>query len=130
MVATSYAQSGKDDLTMKAGLMLGLLAAVPVAALAQDSRSDLFSQQPGRYQIVFNPSIRADLFLIDTATGRVWQRTSFPSLNGEPDAWLMMNRLDDAKDRAAFISMFGRKSDAVPVKPALSVAPAAPLKLQ
>ena len=38
-------------------------------ASAQESRSDLFSQQPGRYQIVMNPQVRADTFLLDTATG-------------------------------------------------------------
>lgn len=97
--------------SLKTPLIIGFLLVAPIAALGQDSRSDLFSQQPGRYQIVFNPSVRADTFMIDTATGRVWQRTNFPSLNGEPDAWNLMVRLDSPSDREAFLLMYGRKSD-------------------
>ena len=30
---------------------------------------------PGRYQIFFSPNVRADTFLVDTSTGRIWRMT-------------------------------------------------------
>jgi hypothetical protein len=53
------------------------------------------SPDPGRYQIVLSPLARADTFLLDTHTGRVWQRSQFSELNGEPSAWVPMDKLDD-----------------------------------
>jgi hypothetical protein len=105
-----------------------VLALSPAVALGQESRSDLFSQQPGRYQIVINPSVRADTFLVDTATGRVWMRSTFVFLNGEPDAWNIMTRLDSVEDRIAFIERIGRKPEAPPSKPSAAAGP--PVRLQ
>ncbi len=41
----------------------------------------------GRFQIVINKNIRADTFLLDTKTGRIWQNTTFTDLKGEPTVW-------------------------------------------
>jgi hypothetical protein len=71
--------------------------------IAQDSRSDLFSKQPGRYQIVMHPTFRADQYLLDTATGQVWQLTKFSNLKGEPEAWKSMTRLDNDADYFAWL---------------------------
>ncbi|BBO99406.1 hypothetical protein [Sulfuriferula nivalis] len=49
----------------------------------------------GRFQIVFNPQMRADTFLIDTQKGRIWQQTQFSDLPGKPSAWEEMDVLDD-----------------------------------
>jgi hypothetical protein len=65
-------------------------------ASAQESRSDLFSQQPGRYQIVMNPQIRADTFLLDTATGKIWQLAKLTMGNPFPP---------EALSRAYFFSL-------------------------
>jgi hypothetical protein len=70
------------------------------ATLAQDSRSDLSSKQPGRYQIVMHPQFRSDQYLLDPATGQVWQLTKFGGLKGEPEAWKFMTRLDNETDQA------------------------------
>jgi hypothetical protein len=32
---------------------------------------------PGRYQIFFSPNVRADTFLVDTSTGRIWRMMRF-----------------------------------------------------
>jgi len=53
--------------------------------------------QQGRYQIVINPSMRADTFLLDTWTGKVWQQTQFTDMYGEPSVWLYMDRIDSDK---------------------------------
>lgn len=51
--------------------------------------------QGGRFQIIFNPSgVRADTFLLDTQTGRIWRPTKFTDLEGEPSAWVYEDRLD------------------------------------
>ena len=74
-------------------------------ASAQESRSDLFSQQPGRYQIVMNPQVRADTFLLDTATGKIWQMAKLTDMKGEPVVWQYMERLDNPLD---VINLAGR----------------------
>jgi len=89
---------------------LGMSFGMASYASAQDSRSDLFSQQPGRYQIVINPQARADTFLLDTATGRVWQLIKYGDLNGEPPAWQLMHRIDNDLDLKKLRSEFGVKA--------------------
>jgi hypothetical protein len=53
---------------------------------------------PGRFQIIVNPSVRADLFLLDTETGRIWQRTQISYIKGQPDAWLLQKKFDTEDD--------------------------------
>jgi hypothetical protein len=50
---------------------------------------------PGRYQIVFNPNVRADTFLLDTQTGKIWHFVQYTDVVGEPRVWEFMPRLDD-----------------------------------
>ncbi len=61
------------------------------------------SETPPRFQIVFSPHAARDTFLLDTATGRVWQLTSFSYLDGEPVAWDLMTRIDNKDDFGRFI---------------------------
>jgi hypothetical protein len=64
------------------GLSLGGTASVAEEA----------TPRPGRYQIVFSPLALADTFLIDTATGTVWQSGRI----GDSDVyvWVLMQRID------------------------------------
>lgn len=62
----------------------------------------------GRYQIVINTSIRADTFLLDTQTGRVWQLTQYSFLKGNPTAWAYMDRLDNDEQMARWVKQFER----------------------
>jgi hypothetical protein len=48
----------------------------------------------GRYQIFFSPHARADTFLIDTQTGKIWSRTKYTDIKGEPEVWELEERLD------------------------------------
>jgi hypothetical protein len=68
----------------------------------------------GRYQIVFSPHARADTFLLDTQTGKVWARTVFTFLQGEPQAWLPEPHLEDEKGEQAWIDLHQRKASALP----------------
>lgn len=52
---------------------------------------------PGRYQIVMSPIARADTFLLDTVTGRIWRLEKYSELPGEPLAWTSMDRFDTNK---------------------------------
>lgn len=48
----------------------------------------------GRYQLVINPEMRADTFLIDTETGRIWTKTRYVDLKNEPVIWELNDRAD------------------------------------
>jgi len=57
-------------------------------------------QQPAanniaRFQIVMSPLARADEFLLDTQTGRIWQLTKITDLQGEPTVWMYQTRVDN-----------------------------------
>jgi hypothetical protein len=49
----------------------------------------------GRYQLVINPEVRADTFLLDTSTGQVWEKVRYTDMEGEPAVWESMPRLDN-----------------------------------
>lgn len=51
-------------------------------------------EQYGRYVITFSPFARADTFLLDTETGKVWQLTKFTDLEGEPLVFKYLERVD------------------------------------
>jgi hypothetical protein len=112
-------------------LLAGL--AFATCAAAQEPRSDLFSQQPGRYQIVINPQVRADTFLLDTATGRVWQLVKFTDINAT--AWQIMKRLDSELDLVKLIGEQGIKTkepepvSLPPIVTPIAPKPRSPLKL-
>lgn len=80
-----------------AGILL--LSALSLVTFEGSARADE-QQRPvaravdGRYQIVVNPSVRADTFLLDTQTGRVWRLTRYTNLKGNPEVWLYMDRVD------------------------------------
>jgi hypothetical protein len=79
-------------------------------ANAQDlSRADLFSQQPGRYQIVTSPHNVRDTFLLDTGTGRVWRLVRYTDMENEPTVWDEMPRNDQDKSFFQMVAKFGLK---------------------
>jgi hypothetical protein len=65
------------------------------------------AQPSGRYQLVFNPAVRADTFLIDTQTGKIWSRVQFTDIQGEPDVWRAEDRIDG---QAQFIDWLNNHS--------------------
>jgi hypothetical protein len=68
----------------------------------------------GRYQIVFGPHARADTFLLDTQTGKVWVRTAFTFLQGEPDAWVPLPHFENEKEQETWVDLHQRKASALP----------------
>jgi hypothetical protein len=67
------------------------------------------AQQPGRFQIIIRPDVRADTFLLDTETGKVWRLVQFSDLNGEPTVWEPIDRLDGSFDFMALAQKYGAK---------------------
>ena len=51
-----------------------------------------------RFQIVFNPNVRADTFLIDTQKGKVWQMTKFTDIEDQPTVWQPLDIIDPDGD--------------------------------
>ncbi len=81
-----------------------LLAALLLPALFSvvEAQSPEKPLDHGRYQIVFSPHARADSFLLDTQTGTVWQFTKYTNLANEPMAWVVVPRIDNDMDMAAW----------------------------
>ena len=52
----------------------------------------------GRYQIVINPNVKADTFLLDTQTGMVWVHAEITDLEGNPTVWKLMDRVDSEQE--------------------------------
>jgi len=93
------------------GIIASLLFLVSSAAMAQQAPA----QRDGRFVIMFSPLVRADTFLLDTATGKIWQMVQMSDVKGEPKAWEFMDRVDDFKAESAFIAAHGGfKPEATP----------------
>jgi hypothetical protein len=57
---------------------------VALARAQQPARPAVASHSLGRYQIVINPEVRADTFLLDTETGRIWKPAQYTNLVDDP----------------------------------------------
>lgn len=53
---------------------------------------------PGRYILVQHPTIRADQFLLDTCTGRVWNKVTYTDVKA--DVWQPIPRVDSEMELA------------------------------
>jgi hypothetical protein len=58
----------------------------------------------GRYELVINPNVRADTFLLDTETGKIWVNTEYTDLVGSPSAWTYQDRVDDDQQLLSWAS--------------------------
>jgi hypothetical protein len=67
------------------------------------------AQDSGRYVMFSGPTVRADLFLLDTQTGRIWTRVSYTDLKGEPDVWQIQDRVDNRDELVSWFSQHEAK---------------------
>jgi len=58
----------------------------------------------GRYQVVFSPNARADTFMIDTETGKIWQFVTFTDIEGDPHVWRPVVRVDSDSELSVWAS--------------------------
>ena len=80
---------------MRYVIAMMLALAIPTAAYAQSATASAV----GRYIIVPSPIAGKLTFLLDTATGKTWQLASIADLEGTPDAWKPMARIDNQEER-------------------------------
>jgi len=87
------------SLAILAAVIFGAGAAAPnVVDGASNTVAQEVTAESGRFTIIFNPNIRADTYLLDTATGQVWSPVNYTDVVGEPTVWRYMDRIDDAED--------------------------------
>lgn len=68
----------------------------------------------GRYQIFFSPHMRADTFLLDTETGKIWKFLKYTDIEDEPSVWLYMDRIDNITQLIQFASRHKIKKQTQP----------------
>jgi hypothetical protein len=81
-----------------------IVIGVALARAQQPARPAVASQSFGRYQIVINPQVRADTFLLDTETGRIWMPTQYTDTVGEPTVWKVQDRVNNEAEFKAWAS--------------------------
>jgi hypothetical protein len=91
-------------------ILVNMLPAAGVSAQPTPGR------EFGRYQIFFSPHVRADTFLVDTQTGKVWQVVKYSDLEGDPNIWVPMDRVDNDAQLGQWMRGQTRKRE--PSKPA------------
>jgi hypothetical protein len=72
---------------------------------------------PDRYRIVFSPHNRGEAFLLDSATGRVWQLVVYPDRAGNSSIWEWMDRVDNWDQMQVFFAEHPKNNPA-PANPA------------
>jgi hypothetical protein len=100
-----------------------LIVFVMVAcAIAQTARTPQPAKQPtavnaapaqshvGKYQLFFSPHARADVYLVDTETGKIWKPITITNakdtnLQTAPEVWVYQERIDSARDFDAWSVM-------------------------
>ena len=75
--------------------VLALFIVARLAAQSAQSAARPVSNPNGRFQIVMRDGARADTFLLDTETGKVWSRRQYPDVQGKPDVWVYEEKLDN-----------------------------------
>jgi hypothetical protein len=68
---------------------------------------------PARFQIVMNPNVRADTFLLDTETGRIWSPVTYTDLENAPEVWKIHDRVDTQSELYEWIEQHRAKPKAV-----------------
>jgi hypothetical protein len=84
------------------GIGIGLIVLGVILSDAFTSSSLAQATANGRYQIVMNPQVRADTFLLDTTTGRMWMPTKYSDYEGEPVVWEVQTKIDSFAEFVAW----------------------------
>jgi hypothetical protein len=81
-------------------ILSSLLLLIANISFAADQNT--FSEV-GRYQIFISPLARADVYLVDTKTGKVWINTQYTDVEGQPKVWKYQERIDSNEDLMQWI---------------------------
>lgn len=81
-------------------LVIAVILCVCVLAIAQTKTSNQTTPSNvshGRYQIVFGPFARADVYLLDSETGKIWHPVTFTDVAGGPEVWMPQDKIDNSQ---------------------------------
>lgn len=96
-----------EEVNMKKLLAVVLILAgyaIGQAARTPSAPKPSGTEHPGRYQIFFSPHARADAYLVDTETGKIWRPVTITNakdtnLKGAaPEIWLYQERVDNEQE--------------------------------
>ena len=88
-------------------VMLTLLLLSGICAFTADQNSDSAKtatpSHVGRYQLYFGPHARADIYLVDTETGKIWTPITIENkldinLKRAPEVWIYQERVDNQRE--------------------------------
>ena len=100
----------RTALALAIGLMTLLLGAVGSVLVATPRAQQLPIVATGRYQIVMSTLSHADMFLLDTQTGRTWRQVQAFDFEGEPLVWEFDERIDTPAASLAWEQTHKRKA--------------------
>jgi hypothetical protein len=101
--ARSYGQYVVGDWGKGTNMRNIIAAILLVAALGfVQSKANPSEQSAGRYQLQVPGNSMERAYLLDTQTGRVWERTMYTDIAGSPSVWLYDDRIDNDQQRAAW----------------------------
>ncbi len=76
----------------------------------KDQQNAAEASAVGRYVIVHSPQVERDTILLDTVTGKTWERVEFTDMKGDPSGWEPMARTDVESEFQPF--MLGHEAKA------------------
>jgi hypothetical protein len=100
-----------------AGLVILLLIVGYAAVASTPSTSPVETKAQGRYQLVLNPNVRADVFLLDTQTGKIWTPVEITNVKdertkaGSPTVWMYQEKIDNKADWNRFMESHPAKEE-------------------
>jgi len=101
LVACAIAQTAKTPQPAKQ----------PTTAAAAPAQSHV-----GKYQLFFSPHARADVYLVDTETGKIWKPITITNakdtnLQSAPEVWVYQERIDNERDFEIWMAMHSSRTD-------------------
>ncbi len=84
----------------------------PTAVAAAPAQSHV-----GKYQLFFSPLARADVYLVDTETGKIWKPITITNakdtnLKSAPEVWVYQERVDSEQDFDVWMVMHAQPAAA------------------
>lgn len=92
---------------MKKIVVVVVLFVMATCAIAQTAKAPQpaapASSHAGRYQLFFSPHARADVYLLDTETGKIWKPITITNATDTnfktaPQVWVYQERIDSERD--------------------------------
>jgi hypothetical protein len=107
---------------MKKLVVVVVALVVAACAIAQTAKAPQPAKQPtavtaappqshvGKYQLFFSPHARADVYLVDTETGKIWKPITITNakdtnLQSPPEVWVYQERVDSERDFDNWMAM-------------------------